>query len=69
MLFRGPEAHIHYAKATQLNTDSSWISEAKGLVVKFVAQLLPELPEELEGQSAQYRIVFMARDMDEVLAS
>lgn len=69
MLFRGPEAHAHYAKATQLKTDSSWLSEAKGLVVKIVAQLLPELPDELEGQSAQYRIVFMERDMNEVLAS
>ena len=37
--------------------------------MKIVAQLLPELPTEAGGKAATYRIVFMERDLDEVLAS
>ena len=52
-----------------MRSDSSWIGEASGKVVKIVAQLLPELPTETNGKPAHYRIVFMERDLDEVLAS
>jgi hypothetical protein len=34
-----------------------------------VAQLLPKLPEFIGGQIARYRIVFMDRDLNEVVAS
>jgi len=64
-----PKGYYEYDKATQLRSDSSWISDANGKVVKIVAQLLTELPTEIDGKLAHYRIVFMERDLDEVLAS
>ena len=64
-----PKGYFEYEKATQLRRDASWIGEANGKVVKIVAQLLPDLPIEVNGEPAYYRIVFMERDLDEVLAS
>jgi tetratricopeptide (TPR) repeat protein len=64
-----PKGYFEYDKATQLRSDSSWISDASGKVVKIVAQLLPELTTETDGKPAHYRVVFMERDLDEVLAS
>ena len=64
-----PKGYFEYDKAKQLRSDSSWIGEATGKVVKIVAQLLPELPAEIDGKQAHYRIVFMERDLNEVLAS
>ena len=37
--------------------------------MKIVAQLLPNLPSELNGKPEHYRIVFMERNLDEVVAS
>lgn len=64
-----PKGYFEYARATQLRSDSSWLGDARGKVVKIVAQLLPNLPSEINGTPAHYRIVFMQRDLDEVLAS
>ncbi len=64
-----PRGYFEYAKAAQLGSDSSWIGEASGKAVKIVAQLLPELPRETNGKPAHYRVVFMERDLEEVLAS
>ena len=44
--------------------DVSWVAQAAGKAVKVVSMLLYELPED-----RHYRVVFMRRDMDEVLAS
>jgi tetratricopeptide (TPR) repeat protein len=49
-----------------LGRDNSWLQEAKGKVVKIVAPLLSRLPR---GPQHNYRIVFMERDLDEVVAS
>ncbi|MGI9244624.1 MAG: tetratricopeptide repeat protein, partial [Verrucomicrobiales bacterium] len=64
-----PKGYIEFEKATRLSSDSSWLGEAKGRVVKIVAQLLPYLPAEVDGKPANYRIVFMDRDLEEVVAS
>jgi tetratricopeptide (TPR) repeat protein len=64
-----PRGYFEYSKATQLGSDSSWVGKACGKVVKIVAQLIPKLPAEANGKPAHYRIVFMERDLDEVLAS
>jgi len=64
-----PKGYFEYTKATQLGSDSSWIGESRGKVVKIVAQLLPEIPTEIGGAPAHYRVVFMERDLEEVLAS
>lgn len=59
-----PRGYFEHEKATQLHTDSSWLPEAHGKVVKIVAHLVPYLPT-----GHHYRIVFMHRDLDEVTAS
>jgi predicted AlkP superfamily phosphohydrolase/phosphomutase/tetratricopeptide (TPR) repeat protein len=64
-----PKGYYEYEKATQLRSDTSWIGEGKGKVVKIVAQLLTELPAESGDAPAHYRVVFMDRDLKEVLAS
>jgi hypothetical protein len=64
-----PRGYYEYSKATQLGSNSSWVCQASGKVVKIVAQLLPELPTETQGRPAHYRVVFMERDLEEVLAS
>ena len=64
-----PKGYFEYARATQLRSDSSWLGDARGKVVKIVAQLLPDLPTKINGTPAHYRVVFMQRDLEEVLAS
>jgi predicted AlkP superfamily phosphohydrolase/phosphomutase/tetratricopeptide (TPR) repeat protein len=64
-----PKGYFEYDKATQLGRDSGWIGEGKGKVVKIVAQLLSNLPAEVGGVPVPYRIVFMDRDLEEVVAS
>jgi hypothetical protein len=44
--------------------DSSWLVEARGKAVKVVSSLLPYLPHTYE-----YRVIFMHRDLGEVIAS
>jgi len=44
--------------------DKSWVREARGKVLKVVSPILPHLPPE-----NFYRIIFMRRSLDEVLAS
>jgi len=56
------------------NPDKSWIREAKGTAIKVVVPLLPALPRKLrkpdsEPESLHYRILFMERDMEEILQS
>lgn len=44
--------------------DKSWVKEARGRVIKVISFLLKDLPDENE-----YRVIFMRRHLDEVLAS
>lgn len=53
-------------RVKSLARDCSWLEEAKGKVLKVVAPLLFRLPR---GIDRNYRIVFMDRDLDEVVAS
>ena len=64
-----PKGYYEYDKSTQLGSDTNWLGEGRGKVVKIVAQLLPLLPKEIDGRPAHYRIVFMERNLDEVMAS
>jgi predicted AlkP superfamily phosphohydrolase/phosphomutase/Tfp pilus assembly protein PilF len=59
-----PKGYYELEAATQLRANREWLGEAKGKTVKIVAQLLPFLPAE-----HAYRIVFMERDLNEVLQS
>ncbi|MFH1763519.1 MAG: sulfotransferase domain-containing protein [Gemmatimonadota bacterium] len=44
--------------------DVAWVEGAQGRVVKVIAYLLEHLP-----RTSQYRVIFMVRNLDEVLAS
>jgi predicted AlkP superfamily phosphohydrolase/phosphomutase/tetratricopeptide (TPR) repeat protein len=62
-----PRGYYEHEKATQLARDASWIPEAKARVVKIVAQLLSFLPR--GPQTPKYRVVFMDRDLREIVKS
>lgn len=59
-----PLGYYEHEKALELAQDVSWIPAARGKVVKIVAQLLPCLP-----RNEHYHIVFMERNVKEVIAS
>lgn len=59
-----PRGYYELEAVKQIRADKSWLSDAIGKVVKLVHLLLPELPGGFE-----YRVIFMRRDLDEVLAS
>ena len=59
-----PRGYLEYAPVMAPRRDSSWLGDARGYAVKIVAPLLPALPE-----GHDYRVVWMNRDLDEVLAS
>jgi hypothetical protein len=59
-----PKGYYEFEPVKQTKTDSSWVSEAVGKVVKMVYRLLYDLPGGFE-----YRIVFMRRNIDEIMLS
>lgn len=61
-----PRGYYEFERVKQIKSDKSWLEEAKGRVVKMVHLLLLDLPV-IDGVT--YSIVFMRRDLDEVLAS
>jgi hypothetical protein len=61
-----PKGYYEFERVKQIKSDKSWLEDAKGRVVKMVHLLLLDLPA-IEG--LDYSIIFMRRDLDEVLAS
>jgi predicted AlkP superfamily phosphohydrolase/phosphomutase/tetratricopeptide (TPR) repeat protein len=59
-----PLGYFEFEKSIELAKDTSWLQQARGKVVKIVAQLLPHLPA-----NEHYQIIFMERDLAEVIAS
>jgi sulfotransferase family protein len=60
-----PKGYYEFERVKKLKEgNTEWISEGKGKVVKIISALLQYLPPE-----HQYRIVFMQRNMNEILAS
>lgn len=59
-----PKGYYELESVTRLETDKEWVPEARGKVVKVVAALLRHLPLD-----ERYRVIFMEREMPEVLAS
>ena len=59
-----PRGYFEYEKVKRLRRDCSWLSEAKGKAVKIIVQLIPFLPSQFS-----YQVIFMERDISEVLAS
>ena len=59
-----PCGYYEYAPVKRLARDSSWVPEARGKAVKIVSRLLYELPRQFA-----YDVIFVQRDLTEVLAS
>ncbi|WP_143537740.1 sulfotransferase family protein [Rubrivirga marina] len=59
-----PRGYYEDDRVKRLRIDNSWAAEAEGHAVKVIAPLLPHLPD-----GADYRVLFMERDLDEVLRS
>jgi hypothetical protein len=59
-----PRGYYEFERVKQVKEDQGWLEEAQGKVVKMVYRLLYDLPP-----AYQYRVVFMRRDLDEVIAS
>jgi hypothetical protein len=55
---------LEAVKELDKNGDTAWLRDARGKAVKIISFLLTWLPEEHD-----YRVVFMQRDLHEVLAS
>ena len=60
-----PHGYFEYAPVKRLAADGSWVPRARGHAVKIISRLLLSLPPHGE----RYRVLFMRRHIDEVLAS
>lgn len=63
-----PRGYFELERVKQTTEDASWVHDARGKVVKLISRLLLELPAG-SSQHVRYKVVFMRRDLDEVLRS
>ena len=59
-----PRGYYEFEAVKQVDKDASWLDEAQGKAVKMVYRLLYSLPPD-----RTYRVIFMMRNLDEVIAS
>jgi hypothetical protein len=60
-----PRGYYEFEKVKQINEDApSWLPSMRGKVCKMVSMLLQRLPS-----TENYRVIFMERDMNQILAS
>lgn len=59
-----PNGYYEFEAVKQTKEDPSWLDDSAGKVVKMVYRLLYDLPED-----RTYYVLFMGRELDEVLAS
>lgn len=60
-----PRGYYEFERVKKLDKgDTAWLPEAQGKVVKVISALLKHLPD-----GYTYRVIFMRRHLDEVLAS
>jgi hypothetical protein len=59
-----PRGYFEYEAVKSIKQDASWLPATRGKAFKMISQLLYDLP-----LSERYRIIFMERDIDEVLSS
>lgn len=60
-----PKGYYELERVKQMDKgDTAWVADAQGKVVKVISALLEYLPPDY-----QYKVVFMRRNMDEILAS
>lgn len=56
--------YYEFEQVKKVAQDPGWLEEARGKVVKVISRLLYDLPK-----TYHYRVIFMQRHLDEVLAS
>jgi predicted AlkP superfamily phosphohydrolase/phosphomutase/tetratricopeptide (TPR) repeat protein len=59
-----PKGYYEHEAVKTLPRNKKWVPQANGKVVKVIAQLLPHLPPQFK-----YKVIFMERDLHEVLSS
>jgi hypothetical protein len=61
-----PNGYYEFERVKTLDKPGShdWLADARGKAVKIISLLLTHLPE-----SYDYRVIFMRRDLDEIIAS
>ena len=61
-----PKGYFEFERIKDLEreTDKSYLREGRGKALKVISFLIPHLPDEND-----YRVIFMRRDLDEVLSS
>lgn len=59
-----PKGYYEFERVKKIKEDKAWLPDAKGKVVKMISQLLLDLPGDY-----QYKVIFMRRKIQEVLAS
>jgi hypothetical protein len=59
-----PEGYFEFEPVKRLKEGSAWMAEARGKGIKVVSGLLRDLPP-----GYRYKVIFMRREMGEVLAS
>lgn len=59
-----PRGYLEYAPVRRLRSDPAWLPAARGCALKVVVPLLQDLPP-----GERYRVLFVRRDLAEVMAS
>lgn len=59
-----PKGYYELERVKQIGHDRCWLQDAEGKAVKIISALLKDLP-----QGHTYRVIFMRRKMEEILAS
>ena len=59
-----PRGYLEWERVKKLKEDQSWLNECSGKAVKVISMLLFDLPS-----NHHYKIIFMQRAIEEVLAS
>ncbi len=59
-----PKGYYEFEKVKQVKNDASWLPETRGKAFKMVSLLLFDLPK-----NEKYLVIFMERDIDEMLIS
>lgn len=59
-----PRGYFELEKVKKIKQDASWLEEAEGKCFKMVSMLLYDLPPQ-----RRYKVVFMTRNIEEILAS
>jgi hypothetical protein len=59
-----PKGYYEFERVKKIDHDRAWLEDAQGKAIKIISELLIRLP-----QDYRYKVIFMRRNMDEVLAS